>query len=377
METQMLQTLTPYLSFQTLKHRPVSGHWGHGIAAGSRKGAHVSLSLSLAGCWAVTGPGSVRGRPGGSVTVECGYEKGYEDYSKFWCREGIWRETRLCSDGHLVETTERETEVTQGRFSIRDNRTQRVFTVTVENLTLADAGKYQCGVERALLQTDLRHTVSVSVSPDTTSQKPTTSTPSMTQHSTSPSPPESTSTLTTVTEGKSSISAYQDTTTSVHSSDSIIFYILTPCVLLVLLLLLIAAVLLVRGSKRRKKALSGATVQKDKKIKLSNLAAGNNAADSSPEYAVVAPPAATSQTGFYSNVNTLPNSVNPDCSYEEIHLHPQRSEGTEEISYATVMISTPEQQSIYANVEQHPKTTCPANPQEAILYSDVKKKPKH
>ncbi|XP_075759842.1 CMRF35-like molecule 6 isoform X2 [Pelodiscus sinensis] len=177
METQMLQTLTPCLSFQTLKHHPLSGHWGHGIAAGSRKGAHVSLSLSLAGCWAVTGPGSVRGRPGGSVTVECGYEKGYEDYSKFWCREGIWRETRLCSDGHLVETTERETEVTRGRFSIRDNRTQRVFTVTVENLTLADAGKYQCGVERALLQTDLRHTVSVSVSPDVSPRSPITDVP--------------------------------------------------------------------------------------------------------------------------------------------------------------------------------------------------------
>ncbi|XP_075759856.1 CMRF35-like molecule 9 isoform X2 [Pelodiscus sinensis] len=211
METQMLQTLTPCLSFQTLKHRPVSGHWGHGIAAGSRRGARVSLSLSLAGCWAVTGPGSVRGRPGGSVTVECGYEKGDEEKSKFWCREGTWRETWFCSDGHVVETTAgSEAEVTRGRFSIRDNRTRRVFTVTVKNLTLADAGTYQCGVDKSL-QFDPRHTVSVSVSPDVSlrspitdvpPQSPTIETPQITKQPDSPSP--------TTTE--STFSASADTT---------------------------------------------------------------------------------------------------------------------------------------------------------------------
>lgn len=51
--------------------------------------------------------------------------------------------------------------------------------------------------------------------------------------------------------------------------------------------------------------------------------------------------------------------------------------GSEEVSYATVTISTPDQQPIYANVEQRPKTTRPAKPPEETLYSAVKQSPKH
>uniref|UniRef100_A0A8C8SB01 Ig-like domain-containing protein n=1 Tax=Pelusios castaneus TaxID=367368 RepID=A0A8C8SB01_9SAUR len=100
------------------------------------------------GCWAgagaVTGPRSVRGPPGGSVAVRCQYQTGYEEDPKYWCRvrEVFWS----CSKDHLAKTSRAEAEVKWGRVSIRDNRTERVFTVTVENLTLADAGDYYCGI---------------------------------------------------------------------------------------------------------------------------------------------------------------------------------------------------------------------------------------
>ncbi|CAM5097190.1 unnamed protein product [Natator depressus] len=100
-------------------------------------------------------------------------------------------------------------------------------------------------------------------------------------------------------------------------------------------------------------------------------AVGNNAAGGSPEYAVIDSPAATDQTRFYSNVETLPNS---DCNYAEIQPHCQ---GSEEVSYAMVTISTPDQQPTYANVEQWPKKTRPAKPPEETLFSAVKKPPKH
>uniref|UniRef100_A0A8C0GYR0 Ig-like domain-containing protein n=1 Tax=Chelonoidis abingdonii TaxID=106734 RepID=A0A8C0GYR0_CHEAB len=123
----------------------------------------VSLSLSLAGCWAVTGPGAVRGPAGGSVAVRCRYQAGYEDYPKFWCREGGLIGL-FCSDGVIVQTDGSEAEATRGRVSIRDDRTQRVFTVTVENLTPADASTYLCGVRRDWL-IDLRDAVELTVSP--------------------------------------------------------------------------------------------------------------------------------------------------------------------------------------------------------------------
>ncbi|KAG6937006.1 CD300 molecule like family member f, partial [Chelydra serpentina] len=130
------------------------------LLVAGRRVPRVSLSLSLAGCWAVTGPGAVRGPPGGSVAVRCRYQSGYENFPKFWCRAGGW----LCSNGFIVQTDGSEAEVTRGRVSIRDNHPQRVFTVTVGNLTPADAGTYLCGVGRTGLP-DPRDIVELTVSP--------------------------------------------------------------------------------------------------------------------------------------------------------------------------------------------------------------------
>ncbi|XP_065419557.1 CMRF35-like molecule 3 isoform X2 [Chrysemys picta bellii] len=204
---------------------------------------------ATAGCWAVTGPGAVRGPPGGSVDVRCGYQTGYERYHKFWCRAGGgW----FCSNGHLIETDGSEAEVTRGRVSIRDNHTQRVFTVTLEHLTRADAGTYRCGVVRTGLP-DLKDTVEVTVSPANSSPTPTKRSSSATVHPASSSPSISTSLWTTAEKGKSSFSTNQDTTASEAQNSDIPFYILLPCVLLLLILFLLAAVMLVRLSKKRKK----------------------------------------------------------------------------------------------------------------------------
>ncbi|CAM4633131.1 unnamed protein product [Lepidochelys olivacea] len=120
----------------------------------------ILVWILFPGCWAVTGPGTAHGQLGGSVSVRCRYGAGYEAYPKFWCR----RKVVLCFNHLIFETKGSEAEETWGRVSIRDNHTQRVITVTLENLTLADAGTYLCGVARIGLPNP-RDSVKVIVSP--------------------------------------------------------------------------------------------------------------------------------------------------------------------------------------------------------------------
>lgn len=112
---------------------------------------------------AVTGPGSVRGFLGGSLSVTCTYEPGWEKFPKFWC---IPSTTPIYTCGKdIIITSESQPEVLRGRFSIRDSRTHRSFTVTVDGLSKEDEGTFRCGVRTGRLSRDASADVKVIVLP--------------------------------------------------------------------------------------------------------------------------------------------------------------------------------------------------------------------
>uniref|UniRef100_A0A8C9L0Y7 Immunoglobulin domain-containing protein n=1 Tax=Serinus canaria TaxID=9135 RepID=A0A8C9L0Y7_SERCA len=104
------------------------------------------------GCAAVTGPGTVGGFLGGSLSVTCTYHPDWEKFPKFWCIPS--RTFGFTCGKDIVITSESQPEVRQGRFSIRDNRTHRAFTVTVDGLSEEDAGTFRCGVRTGALLRD-------------------------------------------------------------------------------------------------------------------------------------------------------------------------------------------------------------------------------
>ncbi|XP_044106140.1 CMRF35-like molecule 2 [Neovison vison] len=102
----------------------------------------VLLLLCLSGSLSLTGPSSVTGTLGGSLSVQCQYEEVYQRYNKYWCR-GLYDAT--CEK--IVETKGEEKEERNGRVSIRDHADHLTFIVTMENLTADDAGSYWCRIQ--------------------------------------------------------------------------------------------------------------------------------------------------------------------------------------------------------------------------------------
>ncbi|CAM4449300.1 unnamed protein product [Leuciscus chuanchicus] len=85
---------------------------------------------------------SVTGYSGGGVTITCKYDEGYTDNKKYFC-EGQWSG---CTD--QIKTNEKYKWVQSGRFSLYDDTSSSVFTVTIRDLREEDSGTYYCGTER-------------------------------------------------------------------------------------------------------------------------------------------------------------------------------------------------------------------------------------
>ncbi|KAI5616336.1 CMRF35-like molecule 3, partial [Silurus asotus] len=76
---------------------------------------------------------------GRSFQIKCPYDPGYEAYKKYICRgkcnawEHVWVES-----GSPAKDT---------RFSLYDDTTAKIFTITITDLRAQDEGTYWCGIE--------------------------------------------------------------------------------------------------------------------------------------------------------------------------------------------------------------------------------------
>uniref|UniRef100_A0A8C8ULC9 Ig-like domain-containing protein n=1 Tax=Peromyscus maniculatus bairdii TaxID=230844 RepID=A0A8C8ULC9_PERMB len=101
------------------------------------------LLLQVPGCVPLRGPSKVTGTVGESLSVQCHYEEIYKNNWKYWCRASL---LPPCKE---IVGTRASKEARKGRVSIRDRPANLTFTVTLENLTLEDAGTYKCAVDQS------------------------------------------------------------------------------------------------------------------------------------------------------------------------------------------------------------------------------------
>uniref|UniRef100_A0A8C2JLT0 Si:ch211-114l13.12 n=1 Tax=Cyprinus carpio TaxID=7962 RepID=A0A8C2JLT0_CYPCA len=85
---------------------------------------------------------------GGTVEIHCPYESRYEAHEKYLCRGEC---PRMNKDKVVKSGSSARGE----RFSLTDNKTAHIFTVTITDLRTEDQGQYWCGVKIGLGKWDV------------------------------------------------------------------------------------------------------------------------------------------------------------------------------------------------------------------------------
>ncbi|XP_016367279.1 CMRF35-like molecule 3 [Sinocyclocheilus rhinocerous] len=86
---------------------------------------------------------AIVGHRGERLDIRCPYKSGYESNSKYLCKGE-------CKFGNKIIMVKSGSPAKDKRFSLTDDTTARVFTVSITDLRTEDTGLYWCAVERTL-----------------------------------------------------------------------------------------------------------------------------------------------------------------------------------------------------------------------------------
>ncbi|XP_048051279.1 CMRF35-like molecule 8 isoform X3 [Megalobrama amblycephala] len=132
------------------------------------------LFSSICTAVVVGAPVTVTGHRGERVEIRCSYEPGYKSHSKYFCKGE-------CIIGIKNIMVESGSKAKDERFSLTDDKKNRVFTVTITDLRTEDEGQYWCAVRRTLTSdlslTDLYSEILLQVKQDKKTTKVSTISP--------------------------------------------------------------------------------------------------------------------------------------------------------------------------------------------------------
>ncbi|XP_045570471.1 CMRF35-like molecule 9 isoform X4 [Salmo salar] len=153
----------------------------------------LKIVLLLAAVWTVRTAEliTVEGYEGGKAEIRCPYKEEWRSQQKYLCKG----DCPVFNKDKVIKTEEGENSASKGRYSMKDIREESVFIVTITNLTLKDAGRYWCGVDKwgqdnyikVNLEVSEAPTITTKTEPTTTASNPDSPTPSSLATTISPS----------------------------------------------------------------------------------------------------------------------------------------------------------------------------------------------
>uniref|UniRef100_UPI00398E70D4 CMRF35-like molecule 2 isoform X2 n=1 Tax=Pristiophorus japonicus TaxID=55135 RepID=UPI00398E70D4 len=131
------------------------GEFTHQKQARTMELIALLILTSVSSSCQLSGPKNVVAELGGSVTVDCRYDMSYKDNDKQWCKGKYY-----LSSSVVVSTDQPE----KGGVSLTDNKTQGIFSVTMDHLTKSDEGTYWCVIVQPTFQANEKFSIELKVS---------------------------------------------------------------------------------------------------------------------------------------------------------------------------------------------------------------------